>query len=85
MKILFHKSTASGQKTAGLIKARNSDYVLMIPLPAGHESFVRIDAPANAFSAGVPIRTKALRELRALAVQSFSFRKCFIRGRQFTV
>jgi len=46
----------------------------MIPLPAGHEPFVRIGAPANALSAGVPIRTKALRELRALAVQSFSFR-----------
>jgi hypothetical protein len=26
----------------------------MIPLPAGHEPFVRIVTPANALSAGVP-------------------------------
>jgi hypothetical protein len=69
------------EKTASLIKARNSDYALMIPLPAGHESFVRIGAPANALSAGAPIRTKALRALCALAVQSFSFRtRSFIGG-----
>jgi hypothetical protein len=51
--------------TAGLIKARKSDDALMIPLPAGHEPFVRIIAPANALSAGAMIRAKALRALCA--------------------
>jgi hypothetical protein len=73
LQLSFHKSTAPDKRTAGLIKARNSDHALMIPLPAGHEPFVRIVAPANALSANATIRTKALRELRALAVQPFPF------------
>jgi hypothetical protein len=44
----------------------------LIPLPAGHESFVRIVTSAGALSAGVPdSNQKNLRALRAFAVHSF--------------
>jgi len=62
-------------KTFSIIVRRETHKIIphIVPLPAGHESFVRIVTSAGALSAGVPdSHKKTLRALCAFAVQSFS-------------